>query len=100
MDIKRAVDGKGVFCYYQYPYGWPRHLLIPRGKVYGQKFRIFVIVSPLIYKFKKSDTLIAGHDVNDVRALGYPLDKKIKLANFFEKNMAYHDLTVTLKPII
>ncbi|KAL7290239.1 hypothetical protein TKK_0015942 [Trichogramma kaykai] len=93
--IKRALQDKNYpFEYYQQPYGWPRRLLLPRGKPGGQTFRILVSINPFKLDPLVSNPLIAGHWSIDGRPLGFPLDRPIESHDFWRPNIAQGDMTI------
>ena len=93
--ILRAADGKEQLAYREQPYGIPRRLMLPRGNAKGLPLRLFTIVSPLDEdRVRHVDTLIAGMDFSDGRAMGFPLDRPIVAYRFRTPNMAFNEVTI------
>ncbi|OXU28339.1 hypothetical protein TSAR_003721 [Trichomalopsis sarcophagae] len=79
----------------QRPYGWPRRLIIPRGKPDGLTLRLFVIVNKFDEdKAVHTDSLIAGKGLLDSRSLGFPFDRSIDHLKFEGTNFAFKDIVV------
>lgn len=77
------------------PYGWPRRLVIPRGKPDGLTLRLFVIVNKFDHeKAVKVDSLIAGKGLLDGRSMGFPFDRPVKSSKFEGNNFAFEDIVV------
>ena len=90
--------------------GWPYHLLLPRGKQAGMKFRLLVVLTD----WDKDKVELDAHcgstsycgkrDMKypDLRPMGYPFDRKwpgaIAATVLAQKNMAARDITIRFKP--
>jgi hypothetical protein len=80
-----------------------RHLRIPRGKVGGMKFKIFVVVSPFQEaKIKRASTFDSktscgvgsGSIYVEDRTLLFPLDREIHSEDFFVPNFYFNDIEI------
>nr|QCC26458.1 hexamerin 2 precursor [Lepidocampa weberi] len=109
--VKDALQGQGEFMFdkdYRHC-GFPAHLLLPRGKVEGQEYALFVYisnydqekVSDAQFSLKQGVSSICGTMKGKYplsKPLGYPLDRAIPeehvfktTKNFFYKNVViYH----------
>jgi hemocyanin-like protein len=86
--------------------GWPYHLLLPRGKQAGMKFRLLVVLTDWDKDKVEADahcgsTSYCGkRDAKypDLRPMGYPFDRKwpgaIAATVLAQKNMAARDITI------
>lgn len=90
VDAETAEDPNKSFC----DCGWPYHLLIPRGRKGGQKFKLLVFISD--WSQDKVPTLSRCGSISycgaegpsenypDSKPMGYPLDKPFKNNSYKE----------------
>ncbi|XP_030368851.1 uncharacterized protein LOC115619960 [Scaptodrosophila lebanonensis] len=90
--------------------GWPQHMLIPKGKLEGMQFQLFVMVSN--YEEDRVDQDLVGgcstaasycgvrdRRYPDRRSMGYPFDRIPRagadtLVNFLTPNMSIVDVSI------
>lgn len=100
-----ALDGQNSFLLdnKEAHSGFPYRLLLPKGKVGGQPFSLFVHLSPYVsadveqYLGFDSDVSVgigSGARWLSSMPFGYPLDRKINEINWYTTNMHYEDILI------
>lgn len=74
------------------PSGFPKRLLLPKGKECGQIYQLFVAVSP--FRPSLVDSIGPGTGWIDSMSLGYPLDRHINELIWPTSNMRYQDVNI------
>lgn len=83
--------------------GFPNRLVLPKGKVGGQLYSLFVYISPYVpspveqYSGFESDISVgigSGARWLSSMPFGYPLDRKINELNWHTPNMLYLDVPI------
>lgn len=88
-----------------YHTGFPTRLLLPRGRVGGMQFMLYVIVTPLrlvdnvdinILDVKRKDFMVDFRStvLLDKMPLGFPFDRHIDVDVFFTPNMKFVDVMI------
>lgn len=92
-DTKLPTDFSAATC------GFPRRLMLPKGKRMGMPIQLFVIVS----EYRSSSTWVIRKDWfsssncrrdTDARPLGYPLDRYINEDIWYTPNMKYIETAI------
>lgn len=85
--------------------GFPTRLLLPRGRIGGMKFMLYVIVTPLrmvdnvdfnVIDFTRKDFVVDFRStvLLDKMPLGFPFDRHIDVDRFFTTNMKFVDVMI------
>ncbi|CAK1586873.1 unnamed protein product [Parnassius mnemosyne] len=88
-----------------YHTGFPTRLLLPKGRVGGMNFLLYVIVTPLklvdnidisILDTNRKDLVVDFRStvLLDKMPLGYPFDREIDITKFFTPNMKFVDVMI------
>ncbi|CAK1586874.1 unnamed protein product [Parnassius mnemosyne] len=88
-----------------YHTGFPTRLLLPKGRVGGMNFLLYVIVTPLklvdnvdmsILDTNRKDLVVDFRStvLLDKMPLGFPFDREIDITKFFTPNMKFVDVVV------
>lgn len=89
--------------------GFPNRLLLPKGRVGGMDFMLYVIVTPLrlvdnvdlnIFDTNRKDFMVDFRStvLLDKMPLGFPFDRHIDVDRFFTTNMRFTDVLIYHKP--
>ncbi|NP_001153417.1 hexamerin 83 precursor [Nasonia vitripennis] len=93
--VLNAIEGHAPFQYDNRMFGFPNHMMLPKGKVDGMRFKLFFYLGP--YQEVKSFELpIFGNFKYYGKSFGFPLDRPMfpwffKLDNcYFKDIFIYH----------
>ncbi|PSN58157.1 Hexamerin [Blattella germanica] len=102
-----AYEGKDKFYYDRSENycGYPERLLLPKGKLGGQEYTFYVIVTPYVkqddhdfepYNYKSFSYCGVGanHRIPDDKPLGYPFDRPVYSHDFVTPNMYFKDVVI------
>lgn len=93
--LLKAVEGNEPFTYKNKLYGFPDNLYLPRGRVGGYPFKLFVFIYPVdeanltTYEFP-----MFGKMLFDGKPFGFPLDRPMYPWYYDLKNMYFRDVYV------
>ncbi|XP_044731626.1 allergen Cr-PI-like [Chrysoperla carnea] len=85
--------------------GFPNRLLLPKGTRSGMVYQIFVMVTPYqgTHQVTEEQTYTCGVGTGsrsiDNLPLGYPLDRKIDVSQFYVPNMHFQDVVIYHKTL-
>ncbi|XP_008555005.1 arylphorin subunit alpha [Microplitis demolitor] len=93
--VENALEGTEQFTYKQNLYGFPEHLLLPKGSRAGSTYQLFAYVSPVaeVIKYKSR---VFGSYMFSHKAMGFPLDRPIYYPHFQGPNMFFKDVNIYL----
>lgn len=76
--IMKGIQGTEPFMMMNKMYGFPMHMYLPRGRVGGMPFKLFVMITPIDdSKMMMIDFPMFGKMLFDGRSFGFPLDRPI-----------------------
>lgn len=88
--------------WYKSRIGFPHRLMLPKGEAGGLEMQLYVIITPVSTTSGKSDgnpETCRWSVCFDTKALGFPFDRHIDLANFYTKNMKFVDVKIYHKDL-
>ncbi|XP_048513195.1 hexamerin-like isoform X1 [Athalia rosae] len=98
--VKESAETKIPFMYSKRMYGFPKRLLIPKGKKDGLPLRIFVHVAPCNDDHtSETDSPVWGKGITDGRPLGFPLDRPSTIENLTLPNIHWRDVVIFHKDV-
>lgn len=93
--VEKAIAGTEQFTYKQNVYGFPEHLLLPKGSRAGSTYQLFAYVSPVTEPVEYKSRVFGSYTF-DHKAMGYPLDRPIYYPHFQGPNMFFKDVNIYL----
>ncbi|XP_011305291.1 uncharacterized protein [Fopius arisanus] len=91
----KAVEGNEPFTYSNKLYGFPSNLYLPRGRVGGYPFKLFVFIYPVDEANLTTFTFpLFGKILYDGKPFGFPLDRPMYPWYYDLKNMYFRDVYV------
>jgi hypothetical protein len=92
--VLKALNGAEQFKLQKRIYAFPERLILPKGKVEGLAFQLFVFVSPLQSEAASFSSPVFGDFTFDARPFGYPLDRPIRDFDFHGPNFYFQDVLI------
>ncbi|XP_015112052.1 arylphorin subunit alpha [Diachasma alloeum] len=93
--LLKAVEGNEPFTYTDKLYGFPDNLYLPRGRVGGYPFKLFVFIYPIDEaNLTTFDIPLFGKMLYDGKPFGFPLDRPMYPWYYDLKNMYFKDVYV------
>ncbi|XP_063991124.1 arylphorin subunit alpha-like [Diachasmimorpha longicaudata] len=93
--LLKAVEGNEPFTYTNKMYGFPDNLYLPKGRVGGYPFKLFVYIYPIDEaKLTTYDIPLFGKMLYDGKPFGFPLDRPMYPWYYDLKNMYFRDVYV------
>lgn len=109
--IDTMTDMKDMFMkdFRNFHTGFPTRLLLPKGRIGGMKFMLYVIVTPLrlvdnvdfnFFDVTRKDFVVDFRStvLLDKMPLGFPFDRHIDVDKFFTTNMKFVDVKIFHRP--
>ncbi|KAG8042144.1 hypothetical protein G9C98_000135 [Cotesia typhae] len=93
--VEKAIAGTEQFTYKKNVYGFPEHLLLPKGSRAGSTYQLFAYVSPVTEPVEYKSRVFGSYTF-DHKAMGYPLDRPIYYPHFQGPNMFFKDVNIYL----
>ncbi|KAJ8680420.1 hypothetical protein QAD02_016207 [Eretmocerus hayati] len=93
--IRNAAAGSESYTYSNQMWGFPSHMMLPKGTVDGMKYKMFFYIAPYV-EGKQYEMPIFGNFSYHGRSFGYPLDRPVPawfmdLSNVYFKDVfIYH----------
>ncbi|XP_011308418.1 arylphorin subunit alpha [Fopius arisanus] len=93
--LNKALEGTEPFTMKDKYTGFPTNLYLPRGRVGGMAFKLFVVLTPIDEShFHVIDMPMFGKLVMDGKPLGFPLDRPMMPWFMDLKNMYMKDVNI------
>lgn len=94
--IVQAIQGKEPVTFTDRMWGFPEHLMLPKGTVDGMRFKLFFYIGPC-EETKVMDLPILGKRIWYGKPLGFPLDRPMqpwffKLENIYLKDVLIYNI--------
>ena len=91
--IMNALEGSEPFTYNEKMWGFPSHLMLPKGTPEGMRYKLFFYIGPW-EDVKEYEMPIFGKFNYFGKAFGFPLDRPMEPWFFKLKNMYLKDITI------
>lgn len=91
--IMAAIEESSTITYEPRLSGFPKRLLLPKGKKEGVPYQLFICVSPVIEQIQYESKVFGAYTF-DKKPFFYPLDKPVPGFNYEAPNMLFKDVTI------
>ncbi|XP_043280053.1 arylphorin subunit alpha-like [Venturia canescens] len=93
-QVESALASGENFKYEERIYGFPRRLILPKGRRAGSPYQLFVYAVPVAGEPVHYESRIWGSYHFDRKSFGFPLDRPIEYSNFIGPNVFFKDVTI------